>query len=227
MLGKMLDPGGDPLFASVDYEDHSLRQIIGKHAYLRYCTLRKRYIPKTKNEPEGEAAMVLRYRCIGGLDNGLHASILPTFAEALPQYTECFASPINHKFKNYFSLFEEDAEYGSSGSFFKFVKQHGGALPVGHYFMNPPWTEAFCSHLASVILASPKQSSIILLAPHWQDAAFVKELHAASETFPYAIHGTTQITYVIDGLQKQIKLSTMYWVMSGEVIDESIKSLFK
>ena len=227
MLGKMLDPGSDPLFASIDYDDHSLRRIIGKNAYVRFCALRKRYIPKTKNEPQGEAAMILRYSCIGGLDNGLHSSVLPAFAEALPQYMECFASPINHKFKSYFSLFDEDAEYGSCGSFFKYVAQHGGTLPVGNYYMNPPWSEPFFSHLASIIFASPKQSSIIVLAPSWQDAAFVRELHAASQHFPYSIHGITHLTYVIDGLGRQIKLPTLYWVMSGEVIEEKIINLFK
>jgi len=83
--------------------------------------------------------LILRYRCIGGFDSNQHGSISKAWSESFPHMTECFASPLNHVFGDYFSVFDEDAVFGSRGNLLKTIDHVGGILPDGGLFeMNPP-----------------------------------------------------------------------------------------
>ena len=83
--------------------------------------------------------LIVRYNCMGGFSDNLHGSVPPTWTTALPGFIECFASPFNHKFPIYFSLYKSDQVFGSRGSFFEWIADLGGVLPTGNYEMNPPW----------------------------------------------------------------------------------------
>jgi hypothetical protein len=83
--------------------------------------------------------LVMRYRCMGGFSDNLHGSVPPSWGESIPAFVECFASPFNHKFTSYYSIYEEDHVFGSQGSFFSMIHRAGGVLQEGCYEINPPW----------------------------------------------------------------------------------------
>lgn len=70
--------------------------------------------------------LVLRYKCIGGFTDNLHGSIPSSWATVLNDFSECFASPLNHKFEDYYSMFEEDKIFGSKGNFFGWSSKMAG-----------------------------------------------------------------------------------------------------
>lgn len=130
--------------------------------------------------------LVLRYRCVGGFDSNMHGSIDPRWAGALPGFVECFASPLNHKFRTYHSMFDEDCYFGGKGDFFKFVKQKGGFIPPGKYEINPPFHEGLLNDVAVLIDESFKQDlghsklQVVLVVPDWDNTSFIPVLDELS-----------------------------------------------
>jgi hypothetical protein len=109
--------------------------------------------------------LVLRYMCLGAFDSNFHGSVPQSWAQELPGFVECFASPFNHKFRTYYTMFEQDRDFGSSGNFFVMLERKGGILPPGRYEMNPPWMNAMYERLQEVIKQYDKElalSDIIL-----------------------------------------------------------------
>jgi len=80
--------------------------------------------------------------------------------------TEAFASPFNNYFKQYYSIFKEDAIFGSLGSFFDSQSEQ----PI---YANPPFTPFILEKLASKICNFKKA---ILVTPTWTDAPWYKKL---------------------------------------------------
>jgi hypothetical protein len=53
--------------------------------------------------------LVLRYACMGAFGDNLHGSVSSDLPRLLwGDYVECFASPFNHKFPKYYSIYEQD-----------------------------------------------------------------------------------------------------------------------
>ena len=50
--------------------------------------------------------LILRYRCVGGFESNQHGSIPTNWRDEFPEMYECFASPLNHVFKKYYSVFK-------------------------------------------------------------------------------------------------------------------------
>ena len=63
--------------------------------------------------------------------------------------TELFASPLNHYFNDYYSLFEIDKFFGSKGSCL-----NNEILPTGIYEANPPFIEIVMEECAKNLIKS-------------------------------------------------------------------------
>lgn len=98
---------------------------------------------------------------------------------------ELFASPLNHHVKNYYSLFELDREFGSSGDFFE--SNYKDFSSGGFYEANPPFIESVfiqASQLILKYLEFAKEDKIDLsfmwIMPDWLDSFAYRRLKASS-----------------------------------------------
>jgi hypothetical protein len=175
--------------------------------------------------------LVLRYLCVGGLDDNLHASITQSGAEAMGSHcVECFASPFNHKFATYFSMFEEDRVLGSQGNFFKAVEEHNGMLPTKfqRFEMNPPWINDVYERLVEIVdrsLSTRYDLEIIVLAPQWVVTRWIpgfSSLLRNGKNPAYASHSITPYTtvqpktmqYIHDLSDTKLFLRTVSWIFT-------------
>jgi len=185
--------------------------------------------------------LVLRYLCVGGLDDNLHASITHRGAEAMGEHcVECFASPFNHKFPTYFSIFEEDRALGSQGNFFEAISQHGGTLPATfqRYEMNPPWINAVYERLVEIVdasLASRRTDlEIIVLAPQWVVTRWIpgfsmllshphNTAYATHSLTPYTTKQPSTMQYVHDLTDTRLFLRTVSWVFTCSEVPAALR----
>jgi hypothetical protein len=120
--------------------------------------------------------LILRYRCVGGFKSNLHGSVPEEWKDALVDFTECFASPLNHKFERYYSVFDEDSVFGGMGDFFLAI---GSTLPSGKYEINPPFHVALLDRVADIVAESFRSGAnlqVVMVVPDWQDSHFVPVL---------------------------------------------------
>jgi DNA topoisomerase-1 len=82
--------------------------------------------------------------------------------------TEAFASPFNCSFDKYYSVFEEDSDFGSMGDFFQSEHQKDEKL-----YLNPPFIISIFNQVITVLQNIDK---FILITPTWTDADFYKKL---------------------------------------------------
>lgn len=127
--------------------------------------------------------LILRYRCIGGFSSNQHASIQSQWGEAFGKMIECFASPLNHVFSDYYSVFEEDGVFGSRGNLLRSVNSETGVLlGPNEYEMNPPFEETILDKAASIVcntFLAPKCSvRLVMFTPNWEDSGFFVRLNA-------------------------------------------------
>lgn len=98
---------------------------------------------------------------------------------------ELFASPLNHHVKNYYSLFEIDKEFGSSGDFFH--STYNDFSKGGFYEANPPFIESIfvrASHLILNYLEIARNNTnkdnaglmFMWIMPDWLDSYAYKRL---------------------------------------------------
>ena len=177
--------------------------------------------------------LVLRYQCLDAFENNFHGSIPNTWSEKLNEFTECFASPLNHKLENYFSMFDEDIDFGSRGNFFKFIAEKDDILPPGKYEMNPPWMNAMYEKLQTIIEKSIKVNDVhvILIAPKWTDTKWIPGINSVLENSPerywlYSQQIETQINYIHDMKDESFTQDTLIWVFSNTEVPEYIVQLW-
>lgn len=98
--------------------------------------------------------------------------------------TELFASPLNHHLSNYFSLFNIDHEFGSSGDFFKSTWKH--FQNGGIYEANPPFIESVFIKASQMIISYLKHAksnmvdlAFIFIMPDWLDSFAYKCLKSS------------------------------------------------
>jgi hypothetical protein len=180
--------------------------------------------------------LVLRGRCVGAFENNLHGSVSPQWSDILGGFVECFASPFNHKFKNYHSMFDEDIPFGSRGNFFAMVKRNRGILLDGNYQMNPMWMNAMFDELARIIQKSVESNrdamiNAVIVAPAWKDANFQKAFNRIKQNPRYKHNsrsGIRRVRYNHDLKKKTFPAATSYWFFSlEEVPNEVIDELFR
>ena len=177
--------------------------------------------------------LVLRYQCLDAFENNFHGSIPNNWSEKLNEFTECFASPFNHKLENYFSMFDEDIDFGSRGNFFKFIAEKDDILPPGKYEMNPPWMNAMYEKLQTIIEKSIKVNDVhvILIAPKWTDTKWIPGINSVLENSPerywlYSQQIETQINYIHDMKDESFTQDTLIWVFSNTEVPEYIVQLW-
>jgi hypothetical protein len=155
------------------------------------------------------------------------------------QCVECFASPFNHKFTTYFSIFEEDRVFGSQGNFFKTIKEHHGTLPpnVQRFEMNPPWINAVYERLVEIVdyaLSTRPDLEIIVLAPQGVVTRWIpgfSSLLQEGKNTSYAAHSITPYTtvqpktmqYIHDLSDTKLFFSTVSWVFTSSEVSHSLK----
>lgn len=109
--------------------------------------------------------LILRYACVGGWDGAMHSSVPKSWSSAFEGSVDCFASPMNHRFPVYYSMFEEDILYfHSKGNFFL---DRGSILPIGRYHMHPPDIPCFYKEIHRILCTSLPSVTmkIILVVP--------------------------------------------------------------
>ena len=173
--------------------------------------------------------LVIRYDCIGGFSDNLHASVPDTWARELPDFIESFASQFNHKFDTYFSVFKEDKLFWSNGSFFAMIEANGGILPSGKYEINPPWNNHMYEELVEILDRSMPMNDIqaIIIGPNWKDASWCKEgfnnlITKYPEYTGNSFKNVNVIPYVNDTQKKPLPLETAYWVISKTPMKASV-----
>ena len=200
----------------------------------------QRFASTSRIPQETLIGLVLRYLCVGGLDDNLHASITVPVAEAMgPDCVECFASPFNRKFATYYSLFDEDSVLGSSGNFFKAVQDNQGMLPSSfrRFEMNPPWINAVFERLVDIVslsMSARNDLEIIVLGPQWTVTQWTpafsgllrNQTHAG-----YAVHSMASslpqvsqmhpMQYIHDLSATKLFLRTVAWVFTCSEIPPS------
>jgi hypothetical protein len=96
---------------------------------------------------------------------------------------ELFASPLNHHVKNYYSLFEVDRSFGSSGDFFNSTYKE---FSVGGLFeANPPFIESIFIQASQLILGylelardNKVDLAFMWIMPDWLDSFAYRRLKA-------------------------------------------------
>ena len=179
--------------------------------------------------------LVLRYQCLGAFEDNFHASIPQEWSTDLEDFTECFASPLNHKLGSYYSMFDDDKEFGSKGSFFGYIQENNGILPNGKYEMNPPWMNAMYEKLQTIVDSSIKAEriiTVILIGPNWKETLWIPGTDSVLRNLPdpywinsYSIHAI--VSYIHDINQQTFQQKTLIWVFSNDAVPDAICNLLK
>jgi hypothetical protein len=134
---------------------------------------------------QAKIGLILRYRCVGGFDSNLHGSVPANWNNELTGFVECFASPLNHKFDRFHSMFDEDCVFGGRGDFFKLLSDNGRIFPPGDYEINPPFHVELINQVAEAVKLSFEVSKIdktslrvVCIVPDWSGAEFIDILNS-------------------------------------------------
>ena len=114
---------------------------------------------------------VLRYATLGM--NGQQWASVDRFMDFIKSKgcdVECFASPFNNSFPKYYSLFEEDSDFGSLGNFFK---QTINDLKQHTLYANPPFVPALLDKMAKILIQVPRA---VIITPTWPTADWYRLL---------------------------------------------------
>jgi hypothetical protein len=174
----------------VDVSSDPIVTRVGLEKYVPYTALRKlnllysQLLDKHINEHFAEEhliGLILRYRCVGGFESNQHGSISSNWGESFSDMVECFASPLNHVFGSYYSVFEQDVVFGSRGNLFRAVDHQ--ALPSsGRFEMNPPFEETILDKAADLLVNTFSNADcntfLVMFAPDWKDSAFYEKLNS-------------------------------------------------
>lgn len=127
---------------------------------------------------DGNAHIWLTTVLYGMLDGkGLQWAVPPAFLQFLKQRMKCstelFASPINHHYDKYYSLFELDRVFGSSGNFFT---APDADFESGCFQVNPPFIDSLFTkttlRLLNLLENAEKNNrdlTFVYVMPLWTD----------------------------------------------------------
>jgi hypothetical protein len=199
------------MFNGVDTDSAPLLSAVGE-AYVRGSVVRVisalesslsgRFPPEVVREHM--IGLILRYRCIGGFESNQHASIQRGWIDTFPNMLECFASPLNHVFNDYFSVFEEDTVFGSKGNLLRSIKD--GVLPTRagreephDVEMNPPFEETILDKAADIVCNTFADIGcvvrLVMFVPNWTDSAFFVKLDELAKELPHAVMEEKRLMY--------------------------------
>jgi phosphorylated CTD-interacting factor 1 len=138
----------------------------------------------------------------GGHHTALHADVFDVLLVNFGVDAECFASPLNCRWRQYFSAHPDtDSLFGSLGSFFEFA-------PIeGSFECNPPFEEGLilrCAHHIDRLMKRAewlgKPLSFIIFTPYWPgraawEALFQSAFRTYSDVVPLRDHGYVEVIY--------------------------------
>ena len=110
------------------------------------------------------------HRISGGHHSACHGSVFDVLKYGpLKVEAECFASPLNCRYKTFCSAFPDvDIEFGSLGSFFEFAPKHGS------FQVNPPFEVGLvlrCAKRLNELLQQADEAgealSFVVITPYW------------------------------------------------------------
>jgi hypothetical protein len=141
---------------------------------------RDQYAERNQYIDECMIGLVLRYRCVGGFASNQHGSISAEWGRAMPEMVECFASPLNHVFTNYYSLFDEDRVFGGLGNLYASLDASNRLSPTGRYEVNPPFEETILDSVSDIVIntyaSEQSKTYLVMFAPNWKDSSFFEKL---------------------------------------------------
>jgi hypothetical protein len=146
----------------------------------------------------------LRYYTVGmrGQQWALNTETLSKFPTTT---VECFASPFNNYFNEYYSLFEEDKAFGSLGRFSKDV----AIVDDRVYYLNPPFTPRILEMIPDTIKTMKK---CVVITPNWDDSEWFKKLEEYTDTCTQRVEKYTMLS-----AEFKPKFTTVVW-MKGIVV---------
>ncbi len=182
---------------------------------------------------QAKIGLILRYRCVGGFDSNLHGSLPEAWSKSLSNFVECFASPLNHKFKAFHSMFEEDNIFGGKGDFFKYLSDNSGILPPGNYEINPPFHVELINQVAEAIKYSFESAEtnnsplrIVCIVPDWPGAEFIYILDSvASILGENAMVFRKRYAYSHSN-GNPLRVNTIFYVLSSSGVVQDARNSF-
>lgn len=182
--------------------------------------------------------LVLRYKCMGAFSDNLHGSVPGAWTDVLGQdFVECFASPFNHKFELYYSIYDQDKVFGSKGNFFSMidcVEQQGMLPDDGMYEINPPWNNQMYEKVNQVLkktLANGRCIQAVIVGPNWRDTDWIPGLDKLLQLDPdgsaykeHSLTGTGDMWYRNDATDSPFRQNTVYWIFSTTELPKDIPS---
>lgn len=187
--------------------------------------------PRAERVDQEMVGLVLRYKCMGAFSDNLHGSVPPSWSELLGDaWVECFASPFNHKFDKYYSIYEQDRVFGSLGNFFSMMNLTQGVLPAyGKYEMNPPWNNQMYDKLHEILersLACQSMMEVIVIGPLWTDTQWIPGITELIELNPEytenSFKGERKIGYRNDMTGRPFAKESVFWVFSQTGMDDGV-----
>jgi hypothetical protein len=171
--------------------------------------------------------LVLRYKCMGGFGDNLHGSVPHSWTKTLgDSFVECFASPFNHKFSKYYSIFDQDSVFGSRGNFFTCLAKTHYILADGDYEINPPWNNQMYEKVHSILANSlpRKQIKAIIVGPDWKHTTWIDGITnlLVGPYKRYSYSGRKSITYINDITRQPFTVKTVYWVITQTEISQAV-----
>lgn len=118
---------------------------------------------------------IANYEILAGNSSGLQGALTTNVFNAIEKCygidQECFASPLNYHFPNYYSAFPIDKYFGSKGDFFKCF-----GPTEGKFEANPPFVVSIIDKMLECFKhALEKENSLLtffIVVPSWKDAKF-------------------------------------------------------
>jgi DNA-directed RNA polymerase subunit N (RpoN/RPB10) len=161
--------------------------------------------PKVSEDAKINATLRYLGLSIGGQQFALDPAIISRIATAGIN-TEAFASPLNHTFQRYYSIFTEDSEFGSIGSFF------GVSHPADELlYANPPFVPKV---LEDIVPIMSKIHKAVIITPTWRDAPWYAGLKNAGYT-PYVYKG---IVYLNNDKEIIPNFETTIWTKNINIV---------
>ena len=134
---------------------------------------------------EAVFCLLCRYDMLqgAGLQAGVPGKIMDVLLDRLDCRMECFASPLNCRYQNYASAFDDvDGCFGSLGSFFHLDFSEGGC-----YEANPPFCEGLIARMNTTIQKALANTSdplmFVVFVPAWKESSAYQQLLAETHDF--------------------------------------------
>ena len=230
---RAYDPSLDPVVSWSDIQTGMSEGTKEMLARMHHDLLLKGHVVNMADEEM--TGLVLRYKCMGAFSDNLHGSVPREWLRILgSDCVECFASPFNHKFRIYYSIYEQDRVFGSQGNFFAMMARRKDTLPEGTYEINPPWNNEMYERVQVILaktLSNKQKIRAVIVGPNWKDTTWIPGITSVLNiNRDYSItskYGTRVVKYVNDMQAKTFTQNSVYWFFSVKPVTQETLELLK